>query len=135
MSGQAAGRHAERRERVDDELLDVAHVLGRTERVRHVDDRIADELPGTVVRDVAAPPDGHEVGADSGRVATQVVGEVGPRSVREHVGVLEQQQVLFSPVIEQRLLDGQRLPVRDRAEPADTERRRHASLRRASERQ
>ena len=47
-------RQAELGERVDDQLLDVAHVLGGAEPVAHVDDRIADELAGAVVGDVAA---------------------------------------------------------------------------------
>ena len=47
--------------------------------------------------------------------------EVGARAVREDVRVLEQQQVLLAPAIEQGLLDRQRLPIGDRAEPADAE--------------
>ena len=42
--GQPPGRQAERGERVDQELLDVAHVLGRAEPVASSTDRVADEL-------------------------------------------------------------------------------------------
>ena len=70
--GQSAGVDAEGRQRVDDELLDVAHVLGRAERVGDRQDRIADELARAVVRDVAAAAHGDEVGADRGRIAAQV---------------------------------------------------------------
>ena len=43
-SAQPAGRHAERRQRVDDQLLDVAHVRRRAEPLAIDDDRVADEL-------------------------------------------------------------------------------------------
>jgi hypothetical protein len=118
---QSPGGDPERGEGVDQELFDVADVLGRTETVAHVDDRIADELAGAVVRDVAAPPDPDEVGTDGCRVAVQVVGEVRPRSVGEHVRVLEQEEVLLTAAVEEGLLHRQRLPVRDGAEPPDVQ--------------
>ena len=93
--GEAAGADAERGERVDDHLFDVADVAGGVELVGDGEDRIADELAGTVVGDVAAAAHGDELGADVGGVAAQVVGEVRPRPVREHVRVLEEQQMLL----------------------------------------
>ena len=84
------------RQRVDDQLLDVAHVLGGAEPVADVDDRIADELARAVVGDVAAAADADQLGADGRRIAAQVVAEVRARPVREHVRVLEQQQVLLA---------------------------------------
>ena len=121
--GEPSRRDPERGQGVDDELLDVAHVLGRTEAVAELDDRVADQLTGPVVGDVAAAADADEVGPDRGRVAAQVVLEVRARPVREHVGVLEQQQVLPGAVVEQGLLDRQRLAVGDGPQPADAQRR------------
>ena len=72
-------------------------------------DRIADQLPGAVVRDVAAAADSDEVCADLGRIAAQVGGQVGVLAIREHMVVFEQQEVLLAAVVEQRLLDGERL--------------------------
>ena len=70
---------AELAQRIDEQLLDSVDVVGRTERVVDRQDRIADELTRPVIRDVAAPLDGDEVGADRGRVAQQVGGQIGPR--------------------------------------------------------
>ncbi len=116
-------RQAELAQRVDEQTLDAAHVRGRAEPVVDVQDRVADELTGAVVGDVAAALHRHEFGADRGRLALQVVFEVGPHPVGEHVRMLQQQQVLLRPVLEQRRLQGERLPVRHAAEPSDPERR------------
>ena len=102
---------AERRQRVDDDLFDVADVAGSVELVGDGDDRIADELAGTVVGDVATSAHGNELGADCCGIAAQVVGEVRARSVREHVRMFEEQEVLLGPPAEQRLLYRQRLAV------------------------
>ena len=59
----------------------------------HGEDRVADELPGTVVGDVAAAVGAHELGADVGR-RHEHVAEVGAHAERVHVRVLEQQQVV-----------------------------------------
>ena len=112
--GEPPGVDAERGERVDHELLDVADVAERAELVDDRQDRVADELTRAVVGDVAAAAHRDEVGADRGGVAPQVGVEVGPRPVREHVRVLEQQEMVLPPVREQRFLDGQRLAVRNR---------------------
>ena len=96
-------------------------MLGGTDAVGHVDDRVADELPRAVVGDVAAAADADQLGTDRLGIAAQVAVEVAARSVGEHVGMLEQEQVLLAPVVEQRLLDGQRLPVRDRPQPTDAQ--------------
>ena len=63
-------------ERVDDHLFDVADVAGGVELVGHVEDRVADELARTVVGDVATATHRHQLGADVGGLATQVVVEV-----------------------------------------------------------
>src|SRR6187397_1136679 len=87
--------------------------------VRDRQDRVADELTRSVVRDVATAVDGDEVGADRRRIAAEVLGEVRVLPVREHVIVLEQQQMLLTTVVEQRLLDGKRLAVRHPSQPSD----------------
>ena len=79
--GEPARRHAERRQRVDDQLLDVAHVLGRAEPVAELHDRVADELARAVVGDVAAAADrrrgrrrprpGRSAGCARGRTAAR----------------------------------------------------------------
>ncbi len=121
---EAAGvRQAEFAEGVDEQALDAADVVGRAEPIVDVQDRIADELAGAVIGDVAAALDGDEFRSDRGRFAAQVVVEIGPRPVGEHVRMFEQQQVLLATVLEQRRLDRQRLAVRDPAEPTDPERR------------
>ena len=76
---------AELGEGIDQQRFDRHDVAERALCVGDREDRIADELPGTVIRDVAAAVDGDEVGADRGRVATQVGGEVGALAVGEHV--------------------------------------------------
>ena len=119
--GEPARRDTEGGQRVDHQLLDVAHMLGGTQPVGHVDDRVADQLSRAVVRDVATPADADELGADVSGVTTQVAVEIRSRPVGEDVRMLQQQQVLLASTVEQRLLDGQRLPVRDRAEPADAQ--------------
>ncbi len=109
-------------EGIDDQTFDVAHVIGRTQPVADVDDRIADELSGTVVRDVATALDGDQFGADRGGLATQVRGEVGPSTVGEHVRVFQQQQVLAVAVFEQRRLNRQRLAIGHSTQPPDAQR-------------
>ena len=74
-----------------------------------------------MVRDVAATLDRNEIGAHRCRVAAQIRFEIGVRSVGEHVLVFEQQQVLFTAVVEQRLLDRQRFAVRHPPQPSDPE--------------
>ena len=64
--GEAAGVDAEGGERVDDDLLDVADVAGGVELVGDAEDRIADELTGSVVGDVAAAAHRDQLGADVG---------------------------------------------------------------------
>ena len=57
------------------------------------EDRVADELAGAVVGDVAAAVGLHQLGADLGRRHEQVA-QVGPHAERVDVRVLEQQQVV-----------------------------------------
>ena len=114
-------------ERVDQQVLDRPHVLERTLGVGERDDRVPDELTGPVIRDVTAALDGDEVGPDRGRVAPQVGGEIGVGAVGEDVVVLEQQQVLFGAVVEQRLLHGQCFAIGHPPQPSDPQQgaRRH----------
>ncbi|MEJ7720891.1 MAG: hypothetical protein WKF58_10780 [Ilumatobacteraceae bacterium] len=90
----------------------------RTEGVVDRQDRVADELAGSVVRDVAATVDGDELGTDGGRLAPQVRRQVGAAPVREDVRMLQQQQVVLAPVAEQRRLHRQRLPIRHPPQPS-----------------
>ncbi len=87
-------RQPEFGQRVDDQTFDVAHVRRCAEPVVDVDDRVADQLAGAVIGDVATALDRDQFGADRCRLAAQVGGQVGPLAVGEHVRVLEQQQVL-----------------------------------------
>ena len=66
-SRPAFGRPSSR-ERVDEQTLDAADVRRRAEPVVDVQDRVADELTGAVIGDVAAALDRHEFGADRGRL-------------------------------------------------------------------
>jgi hypothetical protein len=120
-AGQPSGvRQPEFGECVDDQPLDAAHMGGCTEAVVDVENRVADQLAGSVIGDVAAPLDRYEFGVDGEGIAPQVGVEVGPRAVSEDVWVLEQQEVLAAAVLEQRGLEGERLAVRHAAEPART---------------
>ena len=81
------------------QLLDRAHVgdgVGHAAAplAGHGEDRVADELAGPVVGDVAAPVGAHQLGADRRRVGTSTLAEVGPGAERVDVRVLEQQQVV-----------------------------------------
>jgi hypothetical protein len=88
-----------------------------------VQDRVADELAGTVVRDVAAPIGVDELGSDRRRI-DEHVGEIGARPHREDVGVLQQQQPVVGPVGEQPVLQRVGIPVGHRAQPSHPEHRR-----------
>ena len=114
-------------ERADDQCLDGRDVVRGTQRVGHVDDRIADQLARTVVGDVAASLHRHEFGAHRHRVDPHVDVEVGPRSVGEDVWVLQQEEVVGRAVLEQHGLQGQGLAIRHAPEPTHTKRTgRHA---------
>ena len=91
---------------------------------------IADELSGAVVGHVAAALHRHQFGTDRGGIDEHVDGEVGAWAVREHVRVLEQQQVILDAVGEQRLLHRERLAVGNPAEPANPQC--HVTARRTS---
>ena len=88
--------HAEIGERVDQQLLDGAHVRDRVGHAaaalpRHGEDRIADELAGAVIRDVATSIGAHELGAHV-RGRHEHVAHVGAHAERVDVRMLEQQQ-------------------------------------------
>jgi hypothetical protein len=115
-------REPEVAERVDDELLDgpdegdgVGHAAAPPPR--HREDRVADQLAGPVVGDVAAPVGPDEV-RPHGRGLDQHVGGVGPHPERVDVRVLEQEQVVVGPGPQARL-EGERVGVGDPPQPAD----------------
>ena len=64
----------------DDQPLDRADVVGCADRDRNVDDRVTDELPRPVIRDVAAALDRHEVGPHRCRLDEHVDREVGAQA-------------------------------------------------------
>ena len=74
------------------QLLDPVHVTGHgTGPGRHRHDRVADQLPRSVVGDVAAPIAVLQFGADRHRVDQDVL-RAGPHPHGVHGSVLEEQQ-------------------------------------------
>ena len=113
--------HTQLLQRVDHQLLDIAHVIGGPESVVHVQNGISHQLARAVIGDVAAPFDGHEVGAHRRRIALQVGREIGSRSVGEDVRMLLEQQVLLAPVVEDGRLQSQSLAIRHPSQPTDAQ--------------
>jgi hypothetical protein len=111
---------SETRQRRDDDRLQPADV-GQdislpVAPARQREDRVADELPGAVVRDVAAAVGPHELGSDgSGR--DEDVAEIGTRTERVHVGMLEQQQVVVGAALVEPALERVGVAIRDAPEP------------------
>ena len=106
-------------ESLDHDLLHGVHVLrDRATAHRYVDDRIADELTGSVVRDVAAPIRAHERRANALGVDEHMLG-TGAHAERVHVRVLEEEQPRLSPSPVQLVLQIEGEPVLDHPEPAD----------------
>ena len=110
---------------VDDDVLDRADVGDRPREApraaSQVQQRVADQLAGTVEGDVAATVGVFEFGADLLGRGQQVLGAgVGPERVDGMV--FEQQQVVVGAVGEQAPLQGEGVAVPDAAEPADAER-------------
>ncbi|MEI2706597.1 MAG: hypothetical protein V9E89_15410 [Ilumatobacteraceae bacterium] len=106
----------------NDDALDGGHVAGGVQRVMGVDDGVADELAGAVVGDVTTALDADQFGVDGGGVDAHVHRQIGARPVGEDVRVLQQQQMVLGAVVEQRLLQGQRLAVRNPPQPAGPQR-------------
>ena len=114
------GRDAEVGERGDQHVLEPAYVrddvaLPRPP-LRERDDRVADQLPGPVIRDVAAAIGGDQLRADRRRLAQDVLARRA-RTERVDVRVLLQQQVLVVGVLVHRALQRLGLAVRDQPEP------------------
>ena len=84
---------------VDDQTLDATHVRRGTEPVVDVQDRVADELAGPVIRDVPTALDRNQFGPHISRFAAQVRRQVGTRPIGEYVWMFEQQQVLSAAVL------------------------------------
>jgi hypothetical protein len=112
-------------QRVDHDLLegvDVRGGVGDARLRRQREDRVADELAGAVVGDVATTAHLHELGADRRR-GHEHVGEVGADAEGVGVRMLLEQQVVVRRPLEQRLLHRERVPVADPSDPADAEHR------------
>ena len=110
-------------EDLDEQVLEALHVRrGRAEparpRAAERQDRVADELSGTVVGDVTTPVGAAEFGTGGGGIHQQVR-DGGPRTHRDDVGMLEQQQVVAGTVGVQAPLQRPGLVVADPAEPAN----------------
>jgi hypothetical protein len=80
-------------------------------------DRVAHELAGAVIRDVAAPIRLDEIGTDRSGVAQHVL-QLRARPQRVDVRMLEQQQVVVVGVAVQRALQRLGFAIRNRAQPA-----------------
>ncbi len=114
-------RDAELGERVDDDVLERAHVGDHVTlavaplRERH--DRVADQLPRAVVRDVTAAIRAHQLRAHARRRYEHVLG-IRARAQRVDVRMLEQQQVVVGRALVQRALQPVALGVGHPTEPA-----------------
>ena len=95
---------------------------GRGGDVHH---RVRHELARAVIRDVAAPVGLHQLGTHGDRI-DQHVGTIGVRPQREHVGVLEHEEVVVTAPVVHGTLDSQRFDVRDPSEPPHPE---HVTIR------
>ena len=91
---------------------------------RKVEQRVADQLAGSVIGDVAAPVGLHHLGTDLGRRSQQVI-QAGPQPERVDGVVLQQKQVVLGrsrrPGVDP-LLEGQGIAVADPPQPSDPER-------------
>ena len=87
---------------------------------RDVEDRIADELAGPVVGDVAAAVGLHELRADRLGVRQHVLG-LGSHAERVDVRVLQEEQVFAPTAFAEGALQNVGVPVPDPPEPADVE--------------
>ena len=114
----AGTRQAHVGQRVDDELLHGVHVVaGGARNRRHTDDRIADQLAGAVIGDVASPIGSHQLGPDRLRADQNVLGP-SPHAERVDVGMLEEKQIVVAGPREQRPLERVGVVVADPSEPA-----------------
>ena len=84
------------------------------------EDRVADELAGTVVGDFAAPVGLHHLGPQGLHVGQQVP-PLPPPAQGHHVGVLQQQQVVVAGAAVEPPLQGQGVAVADPPQPADAQ--------------
>ena len=114
----------EARQRGDDDILELAHVghdvAQPVSPLGQGDDRVPDELAGTVVGHVAPPVGPDELGTDRGG-RYEHVGRIGRRAERVHVRVLEQQEVVVGGALVQRALQLVGFPIGHPTEPARSE--------------
>ena len=120
--------HAEFDQYVNNQTFDTAHVPSCPERVIDVQNWIADELAGAVVRDVTTALGSNQLGTNSSRLALQVGPKVGCPPIGKDVRVLEEQQMLVFAVFEERRLHRERFAVRHAAQPPDSQRLNHNSV-------
>ncbi len=112
-------------ERIDHELFDRAHVrdgvgAGASTFAGQGEDRIADELTRTVIRDVAATVGLHDRGA-AGRGGGSQVRRIGPHAEGVGVRVFEEEQMVVGPGASQPVHQRVGVTVGDPAQPAQTQ--------------
>ena len=93
----AAGLDAEIRQRIDHGLLDGAHIGAHVALpLAQIQDGIADDLPRSVISDVAAAVGGMEGDAGAGQYvfAGQQVFQMAVAAERDGVGVLQQDELI-----------------------------------------
>src|SRR5262249_50616058 len=121
-----AGPDAKIRGRADEHLLEIANVTVDVAAVGlQIDDRIAEDLAGTVVRDVAAPNGFVTMDTagceQAGRSQDMRPPPVAADAKGQYVRVLdEQEQIAHASrptILDQRLLQRKRLVVRHDAQP------------------
>ena len=116
-------------QRVDDELLHRPDVgAGGARHGRHADDRVADQLAGAMVGDVASPVSSRQLGPDRLRGDQDVLG-LSPDPERVDVGMLEEEQIVVSGPGEQGALERVGIAVADPSEPSCPKHRRPRLLR------
>ena len=130
QSRDASARRCRNRRRPDQHLFEVAHVPVHVAAIGlEIDDRVADDLAGPVIGDVAAAPGLEHLDAARGQV---VVGRenVRPAAVAAHAEredgrMLDQQQQIAdragAPLLDERALQRERVGVRHQAEAPDLE--------------
>ena len=137
VSPASARRNAEPGHRTDQHLFQIANVTVNVAAIRaEVDDRVADELTGTVIRDIPAAScldylhafffqcrgRRHDVRAIVARLYAE----------RDDWGVFEQEQLIGNrvrlPLLDEALLQIDAFSVGNRSKPADFKRTRHSVL-------
>ena len=110
--------NVELRERIDDHLLDGPNIGDHVALpFSQIQDRIADDLAGAVIGDVAAAIGGIELdsGAAQRVFARQQIFGVAVAALRDHVRMLDEQELIGNQpalaLFDQILLDGERVAI------------------------